>query len=110
MARAFFYPECARIADADSRLSREAVLATILPIDVAIRSVARRRCDARAASSNPGRLMTPQDLTAVPSDRQTGALPMERTPNQFAELRVPNGAGLHPWSSSSRGCFRPTLR
>lgn len=86
---------------------REAVLATILQLMSLSAQWPAGAATPRAASSNPGRLMTPQDLTAVPSQPPDRRVGYGEDPNQFAELRVPNGAGLHPVVVLVHGgCFK----
>jgi len=49
-----------------------------------------------ATSSGTPRLMTPQDLTSAPAQAADRRVIYGADANQFAELRVPGGAGLHP--------------
>jgi acetyl esterase/lipase len=63
--------------------------------------------DPSAASASKPRLMTPQDLTAVPARLPDARVTYGADPNQFAELRVPSGAGPHPLVVLVHGgCFK----
>jgi acetyl esterase/lipase len=60
-----------------------------------------------AASSSKSGLMTPQDLTSVPAQAPDQRVTYGTDPNQFAELRVPSGAGPHPVVVLVHGgCFK----
>jgi acetyl esterase/lipase len=60
-----------------------------------------------ATSSGTPRLMTPQDLTSVPAQAPDRRVIYGADANQFAELRVPGGAGLHPVVVLVHGgCFK----
>jgi acetyl esterase/lipase len=60
-----------------------------------------------APSSTKPRLMTPQDLTSVPAQAPDKRLTYGPDANQFAELRVPSGAGPHPVAVLVHGgCFK----
>ena len=60
-----------------------------------------------AASSSKPRLMTPQDLTSVPAQAPDERVTYGADANQFAELRVPGGAGPHPVVVLVHGgCFK----
>ena len=60
-----------------------------------------------AASSSKSRLMTPQDLTSVPAQAPDGRVTYGADANQFAELRLPSGAGPHPVVVLVHGgCFK----
>jgi acetyl esterase/lipase len=60
-----------------------------------------------ATSSGTPRLMTPQDLTSVPAQAPDRRVIYGADANQFAELRVTGGAGLHPVVVLVHGgCFK----
>ena len=60
-----------------------------------------------AASSSKSGLMTPQDLTSVPARAPDERVTYGADANQFAELRVPSGAGPHPVVVLVHGgCFK----
>jgi acetyl esterase/lipase len=59
-----------------------------------------------AAGSSP-RLMTPQDLSALPSRAPDRRVPYGEDSSQYGELRVPAGAGPHPVVVLVHGgCFK----
>ena len=60
-------------------------------------------------ASSPGtpRLMTPRDLTSIPAQAPDRRVTYGADVNQFAELRVPSGAGPHPVVVLVHGgCFK----
>ena len=60
-----------------------------------------------AAPSGSPRLMTPQDLASVPAQAPERRVIYGADANQFAELRVPGGAGPHPVVVLVHGgCFK----
>jgi acetyl esterase/lipase len=52
--------------------------------------------DRTQAESAVRKLMTPSDLQSLPSNAADHRLPYGTDANQFGELRVPSGPGLHP--------------
>ena len=60
-----------------------------------------------AASPGTPRLMTPRDLTSIPAQAPDRRVTYGADVNQFAELRVPSGAGPHPVVVLVHGgCFK----
>ena len=60
-----------------------------------------------AASSSKSGLMTPEDLTSVPAQAPDERVTYGADANQFAELRLPSGAGPHPVVVLVHGgCFK----
>src|SRR5882757_6861300 len=60
-----------------------------------------------AADASPLRLMTPQDLAAVPARPADMRVEYGPDPNQFGELRIPAGRGPHPVVVLIHGgCFK----
>ena len=55
----------------------------------------------------PARLMTPQDLQALPSEAPDHRINYGQDPSQYGELRVPRGPGPHPTLILIHGgCFK----
>src|SRR5882762_10115926 len=62
---------------------------------------------AAAAAAPRPRLMTPQDLTAVPARPADARVAYGTDSNQFGELRIPGGRGPHPVVVLIHGgCFK----
>ena len=60
-----------------------------------------------AVSSSKSGLMTPEDLTSVPAQAPDDRVTYGADANQFAELRLPSGAGPHPVVVLVHGgCFK----
>jgi acetyl esterase/lipase len=60
-----------------------------------------------AVSSSKSGLMTPEDLTSVPAQAPDERVTYGADANQFAELRLPSGAGPHPVVVLVHGgCFK----
>ena len=56
---------------------------------------------------SPGRLMTPQDLRALPSSAPDRRVAYGADPSQYGELRIPVGRGPHPLVVLIHGgCFK----
>ena len=69
------------------------------------------RCNAKPQSQgtpvNPARLMTPQDLQALPSRAPDRRVSYGEDSSQYGELRVPIGPGPHPVAILIHGgCFK----
>ncbi len=59
------------------------------------------------ATARVDRLMTPQELSAVPSRAPDHRITYGSDPSQYAELRVPDGSGPHPLVVLIHGgCFK----
>lgn len=68
---------------------------------------ARRTASPARDASGPARLMTPQELTAVPADAPDLRAAYGVDSGQFGELRVPAGSGPHPLAILIHGgCFK----
>jgi len=68
---------------------------------------ARRTAPAPDAAASSTRLMTPQDLQALPSRAPDRRVPYGEDSSQYGELRVPAGAGPHPVVVLVHGgCFK----
>jgi len=77
-------------------------LVTLLTLSSSVRA----QNSSAASSSKPG-LMTPQHLTSVPAQAPDERVTYGADANQFAELRVPSGAGPHPVVALVHGgCFK----
>ena len=77
-------------------------LVTLLTLSSSVRA----QNSSAASSSKPG-LMTPQHLTSVPAQAPDERVTYGTDANQFAELRVPSGAGPHPVVALVHGgCFK----
>ena len=60
-----------------------------------------------SAPATPGRLLTPQDLDALPRRAPDRRISYGTDPQQYGELRVPSGPGPHPLAILVHGgCFK----
>src|SRR5687767_1011955 len=68
---------------------------------------AQKTTPAPAEIGSSGRLMTPQDLTSVPSRAPDRRVAYGDDSSQYGELRVPGGSGPHPVAVLIHGgCFK----
>jgi acetyl esterase/lipase len=83
-----------------------AVLAAAL-LGWAPRATAQAEPKQPSASEAPAKLMTPQDLDALPRRAPDRRVAYGESPQQYGELRVPTGAGPHPVVIFVHGgCFK----
>jgi acetyl esterase/lipase len=96
-----------RMSNRTLRLICLAVMVVGPLLGCAPRATAQQDPKQPSAPATPGKLLTPQDLDALPRRAPDRRISYGDDPQQYGELRVPSGPGPHPLAILVHGgCFK----